>query len=306
MEQLTGSIMVMFAIMVLSYLTKRWRLMPDNTNSVLTSLLYNVTAPCLIFVSLVSGTRITLLREGLVVIGIALSYVTIACLVALWFLRRVPASDTTAGVFAFTSIFANTSFMGIPLVYLLFGTAGVAIAALYDQVQNLFMFTLGIIMLGHREGGLLMTVGHRLKEPPVVALGAGLLIILTGIKVPQPVLEPIKMIGDTTSALSMFAIGQFIDLNCFRNSARIKKVLAVVTTRLVLIPLIVLGITAFLPIPSLVRGVLGIMVAAPSAVMGAVLAKQYEQDYEFAVMAVVATTALSSITLPVVMLLLKL
>lgn len=305
MEQLTGSIVVMFAIIVLSYLTKRWRLMPNNTNQVLTSLLYNVTAPCLIFSSLAIGPGISVLKESIAVIGVALGYCLAACLVAMWFLQKVPASDTTAGVFAFTSIFANTGFMGIPLVYLLFGASGVVMAALYDQVHNLFMFTLGTIMLGGKEGSYLLTLCRRFKEPPVIALGAGLLIIVTGLKVPQPVLEPVKMVGDTTTVLAMFAIGQFIDLNCFRNTARIKRVLAVASIRLVLFPSIVLGLTAFIPLPSLVRGVLGIMVAAPSAVMSAVLANQYEQDYEFAVMAVVATTALSSITLPVVMMLLK-
>ncbi|NLL20000.1 MAG: AEC family transporter [Clostridia bacterium] len=301
MEQLTGNIIAMFAIVVLSYLTKRWRLMPHHTNAVLSSLLYNVTAPCLIFISLVSSSGTSLLKEGLIVIGVALGYLTIACLVALWFLRKVPSSDTTAGVVAFTSIFSNTGFMGIPLVYLLFGASGVAIGALYDQAHNLFMFTLGTIMLGQKEGGFLITAARRLKEPPVIALGAGLLILVTGIKIPAPILEPVKMIGETTSALAMFAIGQFIDLNCFRDTARLKKLPVVAALRLVLIPLIVLGLTSLLPFPPLVRGVLGIMVAAPSAVMSAVLAKQYEQDYEFAVMAVVGTTAVSIISLPLVM-----
>lgn len=298
--------MVMFAVIVLSYLIKRLRLMPDHTNEVLTSLLYNVTTPCLIFSSLAFGPGIAVLKEGIGVIGIAFGYCLIASLVGMWFLRKVPPSDTTAGVVAFTSIFANTGFMGIPLVYLLFGASGVVVAALYDQVHNLFMFTAGTIMLGGKEGSYLLTVCRRFKEPPVIGLGAGLLIMLAGFKVPQPITETIKMVGDTTTVLAMFAIGQFVDLNCLRNTARIKRLLAVVPVRLVLIPSIVLGSTSFLPLSPLVRGVLGIMVAAPSAVMGAVLAKRYEQDYEFAVMAVVVTTALSSFTLPVAMMLLKL
>lgn len=301
MEQLTASIMVMFAIVVLSYLAKRWRLMPHHTNSVLSSLLYNVTAPCLIFVSLAGSSGTALFKEGLMVIGVAAGYLITACLVALWLLKKKSAPDPTAGVVAFTSIFANTGFMGIPLIYLLFGAPGVAIGALYDQTHNLIMFTLGTAMLGQKEGSFLLTVIRRLKEPPVIALGGGLLILVTGIKVPAPVLEPVKMIGETTSALAMFAIGQFIELDCFRDPARLKKLPVVAAVRLALVPLVVLGLTSLLSFPPLVKGVLGIMVAGPTAVMSAVLAKQYEQDHEFAVMAVVGTTAMSIITLPLVM-----
>lgn len=301
MEQLSISIVAMFGILVLSYGIKRARIMPANSHSVLTSLLYNVTAPCLIFTSLATGPGVEVLREALVVAGVALAYCGSACFLALWLLRKAPAADKTSGVAAFSSIFGNTGFMGIPLTHMVFGATGVVMSAMYDQVHNLFMYTVGISLLGVKGSNIWETVAGRLKEPPLVALMAGLLVLVSGVRIPGLVLEPVKLLGDTTSVLAMFTIGQFMELSCFRNTHRIKKLLLVTGLRLVLFPCAVLGLMSLLPLSAQVKGVLAIMLASPTAVMSAILSQRYEQDYEFAVMAVVATTALSVVTMPLIM-----
>lgn len=301
MEQLSTSIVAMFGILVLSYGFKRAKLMPAHSHPVLTSLLYNVTAPCLIFTSLATGPGVEVLREALVVAGIAFGYCALASLLALWLLRKVPVTDKTSGVAAFSSIFGNTGFMGIPLTYMVFGATGVVMSALYDQVHNLFMYTVGISLLGVKGSNVWETIAGRLKEPPLVALMAGLLVLLSGVQLPGMVLAPLKMLGDTTSVLAMFTIGQFMELSCFRNTQRTKKLLLIASLKLVLIPCAVLGLMSLLPLSAQVKGVLVIMLASPTAVMSAILSQRYDKDYEFAVMAVVATTALSVVTMPLIM-----
>lgn len=301
MEQLTTSILTIFSIMILSYLTKRLKLMPENTAPVLTALLFNVTLPALILSSVASGPGKEILLDGFALMSIAFLYCAIACLVILMYLRKLPASNQSAGVLAFTTVFANTAFVGLPIIYIIYGNTGVILGALYDQVQTLFMFTLGIMFVGGREGTILQTIVSRLKEPPVIALGMGLVVMLSGIEFPQIVMNPLKMLGNTTSVLAMFTIGQFIDLQYFKDLKKLKKLVPVIFLKLLVIPLAVLWITGFLPLEPQARGVLAIMLASPTAILAAIFAQRYGKDYELAVMAVVATTGLSIITLPLIL-----
>ncbi|HHY60799.1 MAG TPA: AEC family transporter [Clostridia bacterium] len=301
MEQLTASLVAMFGILLLSYGAKQGKLMPAGAHPVLSSLLYNVTSPCLIFTSLAAGPGLEALREGLVMVGVAFAYCGIACLLAFFFLRRVPAGDATSGVAAFSSIFGNTGFMGIPLSYLVFGPPGVVLSTLYDQVHNLFMYTVGVSILGVKGRNLGETLVRRLQEPPLLGFMAGLAVLLSGVTLPDPVLRPVKMLGDTTAALAMFTVGQFLVLDGFRRGDRLKKLLLVVSLRLLVFPCAVLGLTSRLPLSPTVKGVLVIMAASPTAVMSAVLSQRYGKDYEFAVMAVVTTTALTVVTMPLIM-----
>lgn len=301
MTQVTGNILVLFSIMLISFLAKQLKLMPKGTIPVLTALLFNITLPALIFTSITTGPGLEVLKESLPLVSIAVAYCLSTNLVAGIILKRLAAKDKSAGVLAFASIFSNTSFVGLPLCYLIFGQAGVVLGSLYDFVQTLFMFTSGIMFLGGSRGGLLEVIGDQLKEPPVLSLIAGLVVLLTGLKIPTVVMEPLKMLGDVNTVLAMFAIGQYLELKCFLDFSRLKKLLPLVLTKLLILPFAVLGIITLIPLTSQIKGVLTIMVASPTAILAAVLAEKYKLDYELGVMAVVATTGLSIITIPMIL-----
>ncbi|MFA5536233.1 MAG: AEC family transporter [Bacillota bacterium] len=301
MEQLTVSILTIFAIMIISYLTKLAKLVPENTVPVLTSLLFNVTLPALILSSMASGPGREILRGGFTLVGINFVYCGLASLLILFYLKNLPSTNRTAGVLAFSSVFANTAFVGLPIIYLLYGDTGVILGALFDQTQTFFMFTLGILFVGGREGTILQTIAGRFKEPVVISLLAGIILLLFGVEFPAFVMGPLKLIGGTTSVLAMFTIGQFINLQYFKDLKRVVKILPVVALKLLVIPLAVLWITGLLPLDPQTRGVLAIMLASPTAILAAIFAKRFGSDYELAVMAVVATTGLSIITLPFIL-----
>lgn len=287
--------------MLISFVTKQLKLMPKGTIPVLTALLFNVTLPALIFSSITTGPGLEILKESLPLVSIAFAYCLSTSLVTGIILKKVASKDRSAGVFAYASIFSNTSFVGLPLCYLVFNQSGVVLGSLYDFVQTLFMFTLGIMFLGGQKGGLLKIFSSQLKEPPVLGLLAGLLVLISGLRVPKEILEPVKMLGDANTVLAMFAIGQYLDLRCFKDFSRIKKLVPLILVKLLILPLFALGIMSLMPLTAQIKGVLIIMVASPTAILAAVLAEKYKLDYEFAVMAVVATTGLSIITLPLIL-----
>jgi len=301
MTEVTSNILVLFSIMIISFLAKQLKLMPQGTVPVLTALLFNITLPALIFSSITSGPGLELLKESLPLVSIAVAYCLSTNLVAGIAIKKAVSKDKSAGVLAFATVFSNTSFVGLPLCYLIFGQTGVVLGSLYDFVQTIFMFTTGIMFLGGSKSGFFKVIGSQLKEPPVLSLLAGLAVLLTELKVPREVLEPLKMLGDVNTVLAMFAIGQYLELNCFLDFSRLKKLLPLVLTKLLILPLAVLGIISLIPLTNQIKGVLTIMIASPTAILAAVLAEKYKLDHELAVMAVVTTTALSMISLPLIL-----
>ncbi|MGI6331125.1 MAG: AEC family transporter [Zhaonellaceae bacterium] len=301
MTEVTSNIVVLFSIMIISYLAKQAKLIPKNTAQVLTPLLINITLPALIFSSITSGPNLEILVESLPLIGISFGYYIVASLAASLYFKKLPQKSKRAGVFAYATIFSNTAFIGLPLCSLIFGEPGVVLGSLYDFVQTIFMYTVGIAFMSGQEKGLVKTLRDQLKEPPVIGLLAGLLTLFLGLKIPGIILEPIKMLGSINAVLAMFAVGQYFQLHCFKEFDRLKKLVPLVALKLLIIPLLVLGIAGFLPLTPQSKGVLAIMIASPTGILTAVFAEKYKQDYEFAVMAVVAATGLSIITLPVML-----
>ena len=82
-----------------------------------------------------------------------------------------------------------------------------------------------------------------------------------------------------------------------------KRQLYYCAVRLLLIPLVVLGVLTLLHIDTLVTGVTVLLAAMPAASTTAILAEKYNGDAKFASAAVFFSTLLSLVTVPLVLLL---
>jgi predicted permease len=308
MENLGTTIFTLLLIIVISSLAKYFRLMPENSAPVMTRLLTNVTLPALIFVSVAGGPGLAAFEEGLVVGGQAIMYFSVAMPLAWFFMKKAPPSDVTRSVAAFGVIFPNTSFVGLPMVYLIYGREVVFLAAVFDMVQSLIMFSFGIMLI---QGGIssklesepgqlsrVRSLSRVFLEPVVLALAGGVLVQLTGISLPGLVMEPFRMLGETTTVLAMFAIGQYLDLSYLRSPSYLLKLLPVSGLKLLVLPGVFLFLSKLFHLPPLASAVTTIMLASPAAVLTSVFAERYDRDDQFAVLLVVVTTGLCVVTLP--------
>jgi hypothetical protein len=80
---------------------------------------------------------------------------------------------------------------------------------------------------------------------------------------------------------------------------RLRPILAVVAIRQVVVPAVVLGVAATLGLRGVVRDVTVLEAAMPSAMMAAVVADRYGCDGALGTSAVVATTLLGVVTIPI-------
>jgi len=96
----------------------------------------------------------------------------------------------------------NSGNLGIPLAMLAFGQTGVAAAVVLFLVSNIIHFTIGPWILDHQA-----KVSAVWKTPVVLAAAAGLICNVAGVHIWQPLLMALRMLGDISVPLMLFALG---------------------------------------------------------------------------------------------------
>ena len=184
----------LFAITALGYFVGR-RVKPDLSHA--NKLNMDVFVPALVFGALVSkdfriGEYLPLLLATLVII---VGSGVVGLLVA-----------RSAGIASKTLVppmmFNNCGNLGLPLAVLAFGDSALAPAVVMFVVSNVIHFSYGAWLLDHHT-----RLTNVWRSPSILATIAGLAVGLLGIEVWPPLLMSIRMVGDISIPLMLFALG---------------------------------------------------------------------------------------------------
>ena len=184
----------LFAITALGYFVGR-RMKPDLSHA--NKLNMDVFVPALVFGALVGkdfrlGEYLPLLFATVVII--------VGSGVAGWLVAR--ASGIATKTLVPPMMFNNCGNLGLPLAVLAFGESALAPAVVMFVVSNVIHFSYGAWLLDHHTK--LTTVW---RSPSILATIAGLTVGFLGIEVWPPLLMSIKMVGDISIPLMLFALG---------------------------------------------------------------------------------------------------
>ena len=136
---------------------------------------------------------------------------------------------------------------------------------------------------------------------PVLATLAALVLFLLQPPVPAVVRELINAMSGATMPLSMVVIGSSLGSVSLADAFRNKKLYLVSFIRLILAPVLVALLANLLVSDPLLRLTCIIIAACPSAVIISVLAIQYGKDYVFTSEGILQSTALSMLTIPLIL-----
>ncbi|MCX7787868.1 MAG: AEC family transporter [Spirochaetes bacterium] len=172
----------------------------DLSEDTLVRVLTDFVAPLLIFVSLY---RSNLTGESVLRIGGASFFVigSIGLVAYAW--ASVSKLDRRA--YLPPILFYNTGFLGIPLMYLWGGTEALNVIVIYDQMQGIAIFTLGIFLVtgGFSSKGMLDV----LKSPLLWGMVLGFFFRFAGIKIPNLLLHTAEFGGAGMASLAAFSLG---------------------------------------------------------------------------------------------------
>jgi len=164
----------------------------------------HVLGPLLVFTSL-AGEDFRL--EGNAVFVAAGVLVVLASGLIAWPIARL--ARVSPRTFVPPMMFNNCGNMGLPLAVLAFGRPGLAAMVLLLVASTLLQFTLGSrIVSKHADWKALAT------SPMIIASVLGLAFSALALKVPAALMPGLKMLGDATLPMMLFALGaRLIDLS---------------------------------------------------------------------------------------------
>lgn len=289
-------------LIVVGALLKLAQILRSEHAALLNSLVMNLTLPATVFLS-VRRIRGAEFRELLKVVLVAYLVIAACGLLAYLVTRLLRMERRTAGAFLITSMFGSTAFLGYPLVRGLFGQDSIEFtgAVFYSELGTLIPILTVAVVIASRYGE-----GERfswrnllavLKSGPFVALLIGLLFYAD--EIPDALQGMLQLLQTATVPLIMLSLGITLHWGNFFGR-HFRAILALNVIKLLVAPLLAVGICAVLGLEGGLRSVAILMSALPALMLCLSYANQYKLDIEFASSALFASFFLAAISLPIV------
>ena len=168
-----------------------------------------------------------------------------------------------------TMMFNNCGNLGLPLAVLAFGREGLTGAVVMFLVSNLMHFSFGSWFLNHQARWW-----NVWRAPVIIAAAAGLGVSFSGLILWQPLQQAIRMLGDVSIPMALFALGVRI-AHSHLHHLRIGFIGAIARPAAGI--LITWLLAMLLGLEGQQRAMLIIFGALPPAVINYVFAERYQQ-----------------------------
>ena len=288
---------LLFAMAVGFYLNKK-NILDVETSKKLSAMVVNLTSPLLIISSAGSvaggsqGVILLMLVAGLCLYA---SFPLLSFLMA----RMVHAPSGCRGVEQCMLMFANTAFMGYPVVQALYGETAIFYTTIFNFGYTILFYTYASYLLD-KEGGK----SSRFNPKRLINIGLlsgliALIIPFSGIMLPGIIMEPCSFIGSVTTPLSMLIVGSNMANYPLHDIFSEKRIYVVTAVRLLAMPLLTALYMSMITDNALLICMAAMTIGMPVGSMVAMASSQYEKQARIGSISVVMSTICSMVTIPV-------
>jgi hypothetical protein len=205
---LTGFAIIGVVILV-GYLLGRFRLLgrdPAQVQHVLSRIVFFVLSPCLLFTVLAKANVHELFSRVLAVSAIAaVVAIGLFLLVSLVVWRR-PIPDAVVGSAA--SGYVNANNIGLPVAVYVLGNAALSAPVILLQLVVLAPIILTVLDLTTSgQASLRRVLLQPVRNPLIIASVLGVIVAVTGVRIPTPVLAPFVLIGGAAVPIVLISFG---------------------------------------------------------------------------------------------------
>jgi malonate transporter len=293
---LTGPI---FLVIAAGYAATRVGLFERAEMRVFGKYVINIALPALLFNALSQRSAGEVL-EPVFVAAYAIGGVASMMAGIFWARRIAKKPMSAAAIVGMGMSCPNSGFIGFPLVAQLFGpaTAGVCLA-LAMIVENFLLLPLALALADSEADDTKSAIVQSLKalarNPMIYGIATGFLFSLLHWHLPEPVAKAVNLFAASTGAISLFVIGG--SLVGIRAHGLRRDVTAIALGKLLVHPLVVLGLVFLLPpMARELQVAVVVMAAVPMLGIYPILAQKHGHD-AMAAGAQLGTTVASFFTL---------
>lgn len=296
---LLQQMIVLFLLMAVGFWCYKKAIITDEVSKKLSAIVVNIANPAMILTGCMGEEKIRgseLLLTAVIMVCIYAVLLILAQLLP----GILKVEKRSRGTYRAMTVFSNIGFMGFPVIAALYGNGALLYASLFMIPYNVLIYTYGVAAMSvekrEKDGSSL----KRILNAGVIACLLTVVIYLTGLPVPDFIKSTVTYLSNLTAPLSMMVIGASLATIDLKKLFMDGKLLLFSGIKLIVIPVLGMLLIRRFVESEIICGVCMVMLATPVGSMTAMLAQQYDGDYEMASRGVALTTVLSVATMPLV------
>lgn len=301
----------LFAFIILGFLLAKTGYLPKGANSVLSKLENMIFIPALVMGTFIKNFTVATLSTAWKILLFSLAIELVIIPITILICKLCDKDAFTQKIYTYGLSFSNFGFMGNAVVLALFP----------DIFTEYILFTLPLwaaiylwgvpsLLIGGAEGK--KDLKARLKpfvNPMFICMLIGMIIGISGISLPKALVDVIDVSGSCMSPIAMLLTGITLGSIPLLGTLKRGSIYVVTAIRLLVYPLIALGIFAILPESLSVSSTLVICtvcsLAMPLGLNTIVVPAAYGKDTSTAAGMALVSHLLSLLTIPAIFILLK-
>jgi len=280
------SILPLFIIMGLGAFAKLTKLADDSWITVLNKYAYFIGMPALIFNSMISVEiefGIFWYNAGMILSGIIVLFLILKIL-------KIKSEILNTYLLCFS--FGNIAYLGFPFITSIIPNAGAQVSLVIAST-SIILFGVLVAYLEYSKHAKISAklVTNIVTNPLLLAVLFGILSSLTKLNLPSFTKNTLTMVAGSASPVALFALGMFL-VQKIKFDKEMTHSIIITTLKLFILPL-------FFYLISKESVVTVLEAAMPVAVSVFAMSEQYPLNKKVVVYAIVISTLVSAITLPI-------
>ena len=289
-------VLMLFMLIGVGFLLGKLKLTNAQGSLCMSNLMLYVVVPCLVISSFQRPLEAEHLRNFGLTLLLSLTIHVAMIAASAVALRRV--EEDRRCVLCLCAVMANCGFMAFPLQSALYGPIGIFYGSGYMVIFNICTWTYALYMAAGRDKSVLK-LRTVLLNPTIIALVLALILYLGEITLPAILMTPINYISSLNTPLPMLIIGYHLSQADLKAALRGQGTLTSLVLRLIVSPLICIGLCLLLGLDAMVSTVVVIAAATPAAAVVTMLVSKFGKNAPLSSSLVSVHTLCSAVTIPV-------
>ncbi len=288
-------VLTLFLLMAFGFIGGKKKLINVDGSKVVSDIVLYFVTPCVIINSFKREFNPNELKNLLICFVCAISIHIVSILMVHLIFRG--NEENRKKVLRFATVFSNAGYIGLPLQQAVLGAEdGAFYGSVYVATFNMVVWTYGILcMSGDKK---YLSAKQLIFNPGIIATVIGLAMFISPIKIEGALGNVLSSMSTLNTPLAMMVIGFYLSQSKIINALKNKSVYLVSILRLLVIPLMALGLLWLVGIRGSVLIALVIGASAPTAAATTMFATKFGTDTELSVNIVSITTLFSIISMP--------
>lgn len=294
----------LFVLILLGYIAVRAGRWQKTVTDSVTKFTFYIAFPIMLFQIMSHFSEHSEIDANLLLVFFDGSFIVFAlgCFIAVKFFKLNGSQST---MFAMGGIYTNTVFVGIPIIKMLLGEKAIPIVAIIVIFNALILWTLATVSIEFVQMGKLSTKGfikafkNVAKNPIIIGIFAGIVVNYVHIPLPFFINQATKMVSDMTAPLSLIVLGMGLAEYKIRDDLPIT--IAICVLKLFILPIVTYILAIIVGLPLLELQVIVLLSSVSIAINCYMMARQFEVLQGPIASSLLISTALSSVTTPLIL-----